>query len=306
MDRDCSGEITLDEAMTTLFERQGADNLAEVTQQFFRAAGVHDGDEPPPGATIQFYQYYRKIGCAKTKVPSPFDLRRTFSTQLRKGSGQGEAPKLRSSMSTGSIPPLPRLIDVTFNAFKHPSTLRKPSPPRVVPAPETRSGSRSPKRAGTAATPYRGSGRGGAAGVLSALKGSGSSSKLGRPDTVSSSGGSSKGGGKFATNRSASGGIVPLKPITQTGDLATSALKASGHHMRKEDITNVKQRASQALKLSSQDFKAGAPALPDTYDDDEKPQARFSPAVVSPAARSPARPPAPTGAAASSSMPDLS
>jgi calmodulin len=33
MDRDCSGLVTLDEAMTTLFEREGAGNLGEITKQ---------------------------------------------------------------------------------------------------------------------------------------------------------------------------------------------------------------------------------------------------------------------------------
>ena len=92
---------------------------------------------------------------------------------------------------------------------------------------------------------------------------------------------------------------MPLKPITQTGELATSALKAIG--ARKEDITNVKQRASQALKISSQDFKS---AVADHNADEEKQHARFAPAaLLAPEARSPPRP---TAGAQSSSMPDLS
>ena len=41
MDRDCSGEISLDEAMTTIFERQGADNLKEVTQVWAPPVEAH-------------------------------------------------------------------------------------------------------------------------------------------------------------------------------------------------------------------------------------------------------------------------
>ena len=43
MDRDCSGEITIDEAMTTLFERQGAHNLGDVT---LRARPAHAATHP--------------------------------------------------------------------------------------------------------------------------------------------------------------------------------------------------------------------------------------------------------------------
>ena len=107
MDRDCSGEITVDEAMTTLFERQGANNLGDVTKEFFRAVGVGEGEEPPPGATITFRTYYRRIGCAKPRVPNMLDLRRTFSTHLRVSEGKGEAPKLRPS---SSYPTLPRVL----------------------------------------------------------------------------------------------------------------------------------------------------------------------------------------------------
>ena len=93
MDRDCSGEISLDEAMTTIFERQGVDNLGQVTQAFFRAAGVIEGEEPPPGATITFAGYFEKIGREKPHVPSMRDLRRSFSGMLRGEERHRQTPR---------------------------------------------------------------------------------------------------------------------------------------------------------------------------------------------------------------------
>ena len=260
MDRDCSGEITLDEAMTTLFERQGADNLAAISADFFRAAGVPIGDEPPPGATIQFYQYYRRIGCAKTRVPSVTDLRRTFAHKVRSEVQHlPEPPRLRSSLSMGAIPPLPRLIDVTFNAFKHASTLRKPSPPRVKPAPEEprsarRRGGRSrspPQRLGTpSASPAPSPGVGN---LISAFASAGTDRS--RPQTHSGTGSNRKHGD--APARSTGGGLAPLKPVTATSGLAASSLNAIG--VSGDVVTHVKERASAALQTRRGEPPAAAP-----------------------------------------------
>ena len=128
MDRDCSGEITIDEAMTTLFERQGAHNLGDVTKEFFRAVGAAEGEEPPPGTTISFATYYSKIGCAKPLVPSMVDLRRSFSTKLRIAEGKGEAPKLRPPRAS-----TPSRASSSRCRRTAPSKARK-SPPRTRPS----------------------------------------------------------------------------------------------------------------------------------------------------------------------------
>lgn len=258
MDRDCSGEITLDEAMTTLFERQGADNLAAVSADFFRAAGVPIGDEPPPGATIQFYQYYRRIGCAKTRVPSVIDLRRNFSSKVRSEVQNLPAPpRLRSSQSLGAIPPLPRLIDVTFNAFKHPSTLRKPSPPRVIPAPEEpRGGSRRGRSRSPNRSPLRRPGGGSTgspsspANLLSAF----AKTEQQRPQTHGGTGST-----RFGIAPSV-GGLAPLQPITATDGLAASSLQKIG--VSSSDVTRVKHRAAQALSMEAEACDAVAAEPP--------------------------------------------
>ena len=263
MDRDCSGEITLDEAMTTLFERQGADNLAAISADFFRAAGVPIGDEPPPGATIQFYQYYRRIGCAKTRVPSVTDLRRTFASKVRaEVQHLPEPPRLRSSLSAGAIPPLPRLIDVTFNAFKHPSTLRKPSPPRVTPAPEEprsarrRGHIRSPsKRDGTSAGSLSAPSPGGVADNLAAAFASAGAERP-RPQTHSGTG-KNRTHASSSPVRSTGGGLEPLKPVTATSGLAASSLNAIG--VSGDVVTHVKERASAALQTRRGESPAAAP-----------------------------------------------
>jgi hypothetical protein len=109
MDRDSSGEISLDEAMTTIFERQGVRDLERVTRSFFEAAGVADGvTEPPPGTTVSFMGYYHKVGCAKPHVPCKGDLSRSWSDRLRVEEGRQlpPRPKVNRSASACILPTL--------------------------------------------------------------------------------------------------------------------------------------------------------------------------------------------------------
>ena len=119
MDRDCSGEISLDEAMTTIFERQGADNLGDATHGFFKAAGVGDGEEPPPGTTITFANYYAKVGCAKPIVPSIVDTRSVYSRRLFADTFGHEPPKLRPTTSAGQLPMILRNGGVPMRPQSH-------------------------------------------------------------------------------------------------------------------------------------------------------------------------------------------
>ena len=227
MDRDCSGEITLDEATTTIFERQGADNLKELTQDFFRAAGLEDSDtDPPPGTTITFGNYYEKVGCAKPKVPSIIDVRKTYSTRLfTETFGHPPAP-LRPSTSAGLLPRL----------------LNPPSRPQSVANPLA--SSRSSSGLLSANRPAS----------LSPLSGGARSPGHGRPASVGNLGGGrrplSVGGSKLnSMKRTQSGGIVPLKPMaTNSSTLALSALAKVG---QAEKVTNYKKMAAGALKLDS-------------------------------------------------------
>ena len=82
MDRDLSGEITIDEAMSTIFQRFGSDGLARITGEFFAAAGYSrdgDGGEPPPGAIVTFDAFFKKFGLTKPPVRSPAQLGRSYS-----------------------------------------------------------------------------------------------------------------------------------------------------------------------------------------------------------------------------------
>ena len=227
MDRDCSGEISLDEAMTTLFERQGADNLADVTAKFFRAAGIAEGvSDPPPGAMITFGAYYQKVGCARPRVPTFTDLRRLYSSKLRLEEGRGEAPRLRPSTSVGVLPRLlqPRHPPVMqrspsahglrgLDSGRPKSVLAKTAPPL---------GGTRPKTVGSASTP--------------SLTRHSSSSRALRPSLGE-------------VRRAPSGGLVPLKPITATGELATSALVQLGKSSP-EQIDATKMRAAGALGVA--------------------------------------------------------
>ena len=221
MDRDCSGEITLDEAMTTLFERQGADNLASVTNDFFRAAGVAEGvTDPPPGTTINFDNYYDKVGCAHPKVPSTSDLRRVYSTKLYVEQNGKPPPKLRPSSSVGQ---LPRILQPP------------PSRPHSVSAAGSLSlGARKPN-------------------ALAALTGSLSGGRAPewdsppkRPDSVPAVARSETRGKNMAgLSRSKSGGIMPLKPLDSTSRLALSALGSDSS----SKVSAYKVSVGSALKL---------------------------------------------------------
>ena len=62
MDRDLSGEITIDEAMSTIFQRYGSEGLGRITKDFFAAAGFcEDEGEPPPGAIVTFDAFFKKV-----------------------------------------------------------------------------------------------------------------------------------------------------------------------------------------------------------------------------------------------------
>lgn len=239
MDRDCSGEISLDEAMTTLFERQGADNLGEASAKFFRAAGVLEGDEPPPGATITFGTYYHKIGLEKPSVPSRFDLRRSFSGVLRQRDGKEPTPALRPSASAGLLPKLlnPRKVPLSID--------RRATSPLGA-------------RAVTAASPTRGRGScsGGGGGskpsTPGALMAQIAASGLGatRPSTTPH-----RFGGRGS---SSAGALIPLKPIQPTGGLAETALSHVGTSANR-DASRYKQRAAHALKLGDDGEPLGTP-----------------------------------------------
>ena len=213
MDRDCSGEITIDEAMTTLFERQGAHNLGDVTKEFFRAVGAAEGEEPPPGTTISFATYYSKIGCAKPLVPSMVDLRRSFSTKLRIAEGKGEAPKLRPSASVNS---LPRILQ-PLPPHHAPSKARSKSPPRTRP---------STVDIGVFSSGARGRG-------------------LGSPGSTGSGGTPKKSSLLANMRRTQSGGVAPLQPIQATSGLAASSLSSINYSASK--VTVVKEQAAAAL-----------------------------------------------------------
>lgn len=218
MDRDCSGEITLDEAMTTIFERQGADNLAEVTQGFFRAAGMLEGErEPPPGTTITFSSYFDTVGREKPKVPSIVDVRGSYSRRLFADTFGHEPPRLRPSTSAGMLPIL----------------LAPPSRPQSVPGDpfglgRSSSSSSLLTRGGTAP----GSSRSSARAPLSPPSGASRASRLG------------------SVQRTPSGGLQPLKhDATHTSKLALSALQKVGGHTQ---VVSYKAQAAGALKLDRQ------------------------------------------------------
>ena len=233
MDRDCSGEISLDEAMTTIFERQGADDLASVTQSFFIAAGVGAGEDPPPGATVTFMGYYNKVGRAKPRPPEKIDLVRSWSNQLRIDAGKRLPPKLLNSSRSGHMLP-------SLHAAAEEARLAASRPPRRVagkPMTAPRPGSRSPPKSAKAAkrpatspnvlggAPSSSSssiGGGGASKVLSALTGSPSR-----------------------------GGFGALQPLSPTVGLAASAMSYAGSGGGKADI--VKERASTVLRVNMSD-----------------------------------------------------
>ena len=250
MDRDCSGEITLDEAMTTIFERQGADNLGDATQNFFKAAGVEVGRDPPPGATITFANYYERVGCAKPRVPTMVDMRRSFSTELRIRDGKDPAPKLRPSTSAGLLP-------ILLNPPKRPTT----TPGKYKGAIETMYKKLDAMAAASGGSPVvrsrspPGSGRHSPLGMF----GSGGRG-MSRPHTVGglstspllspSPGTKSKNraGNLAGIRRTQSGGIAALKPIDDTGELAASLLKKVGH--TGESVNTVKRKAANSLGVA--------------------------------------------------------
>lgn len=235
MDRDCSGEISLDEAMTTIFERQGADDLANVTKQFFEAAGVGAGEDPPPGATVTFMGYYLKVGRAKPSVPNKQDLRRSWSNTLRTRNGQELPPcsldrprSLDKSSSAGHL--LPCLLSAKEAAV----LAAKPRPrDRVIASPEPVS-PKDKRRRRPATSPDVGGADG-----------------LGSPDSPPSSQKNNfvrgrTGRDMLAFRKPPGTGMIALEPLKETQGLASSALSFVGKKASLSD--DVKEKATAALQ----------------------------------------------------------
>ena len=236
MDRDSSGEISLDEAMQTLFERQGAVDLDKVTQQFFEAAGAGSGGEPPPGATVTFMGYYQKVGRAKPPVPNKTDLRRTWSMDQRVKSNTPLPPTLRRSQSA-LLPSLKAASKAADLAAKG------PPPGRVVATPAPASPKDRHRGRRPATSPEMGA------------------TALDASSSPPSSGHAGAGGRLGIFNRNKTGREVlssmkktdvvlePLAPITATQGLAVSALTYAN---KNADLSNhIKQQASSTLRVST-------------------------------------------------------
>jgi len=84
MDRNLSGEVTLDDAMSAIFQRYGSQALSMVSHNFYAAAGYHEGkgEEPPPNATVTFDAFFRKFALAKPKVRAPHETARSYSEKV--------------------------------------------------------------------------------------------------------------------------------------------------------------------------------------------------------------------------------
>ena len=80
MDRDFSGSITLDEAMSVLFHRQGAGALEAATKELFCTANNLDSaKELSPQATISFDAFFQRFGCARPRIVSSRELATAYS-----------------------------------------------------------------------------------------------------------------------------------------------------------------------------------------------------------------------------------
>ena len=217
MDRDSSGEISLDEAMTTIFERQGADDLAKYTRNFFRAAGVGDDEvEPPPGSTVTFMGYYSKVGCAKPTVPHKTDLRRSWSNKLRVHEGRQLPPALPKSASASVL--LPTLV-----AAERAAKVAAAKPPSLLQQQLARTasakGSSPKRRPATSPAPGAASPGGNSSQALASTVNLFQRGPTGK-DVLSSVRGE---GGPSG------GGLLPLMPLTEgTTGLASSALTYVG------------------------------------------------------------------------------
>mmetsp|Transcript_37784 Transcript_37784/g.99920 ORF Transcript_37784/g.99920 Transcript_37784/m.99920 type:complete len:440 (-) Transcript_37784:144-1463(-) len=252
MDRDCSGEISLDEAMTTIFERQGADDLASFTKQFFDAAGVGAGGDPSPGATVSFMGYYNKIGRAKPVVPNQVELRRSWSNQLRVRDGKAPPPNpmARSLSASVLLPSLREAERAAKLAANGPPLGRIRPPPKPSKSPPK--GSPGKQRPNTspdifsAARSLNSGGVGAAPGAATMPLGESvyHRRQTGR-DVLSS-----------MRTHPASGGMLQLQPLAQTSSLAASALSYAGRE--KSHANNVKEKAAAALGGLSGSYAGGA------------------------------------------------
>ena len=80
MDRDFSGAITLDEAMSVLFHLQGAGALEAATKELFCTANNLDSaKELSPQATISFDAFFQRFGCARPRIVSSRELATAYS-----------------------------------------------------------------------------------------------------------------------------------------------------------------------------------------------------------------------------------
>ena len=248
MDRDCSGEITLDEAMTTIFERQGADNLGDATQNFFKAAGVEVGRDPPPGATITFANYYERVGCAKPRVPTMVDMRRSFSTELRIRMERIRRP------SCGRAP---QRASCRFCSTRRNDRRRRRVSTRERSRPCTRSWMRwPPRRAARPSSAYArrpvaaGTRRWACLEAAAAACHGRTPSAASAPRLCSARAPVQRARIGRATGRhtpDAVGWIAALKPIDDTGELAAS-LKKVGH--TGESVNAVKRKAANSLGVA--------------------------------------------------------
>ena len=230
MDRDCSGEISLDEAMTTLFERFGADDLATVTRRFFKAAGVVDADkEPPPGTTVNFMSYYLRVGCERPIVPSKTSLIKSWTHKVRLSEGKPLPPALtlNKAASTGL---LPSLLDAE-RAAKSAGSVKRPALPPWSPLFADRNRSPRPGERRTSPGGSRGNPR--------------PFTSPSSPSLLSIVGAAGMGAGP--SSRPATSGLAPLQPLEATSGLAASSLEYVGRTA--QQATAVKEKASNVLHV---------------------------------------------------------
>ena len=107
MDRDFSGSITLDEAMSVLFHRQGAGALEAATKELFCTANNLDSaKELSPQATISFDAFFQRFGCARPRIVSSRELATAYS--IRAVPRPTSAPPRPPSPERAKSPPKSR------------------------------------------------------------------------------------------------------------------------------------------------------------------------------------------------------
>ena len=129
IDKDLSGEITVDEAMSSIFEHRGADDLARATQIFFSkddGEGAGEGTHATEDRTLEdgskvinFTDFYKKVGLRRPVVPSTVDLRRTYSqTAYYAGDDAKAKPKLARAASVPTFAYKPKSFQPPTRRFK--------------------------------------------------------------------------------------------------------------------------------------------------------------------------------------------